>query len=92
MKKVLWIVVLSLLSYGNANAIIFTKSGNIDPGLFIIWTFIICCLVWFFWSSALDGLALKKYKIREQKLKDEDYEKYKSYYERNKKKKKKKSK
>ena len=92
MKKVLWIVVLSLLCCGNANAIIYTKSGNIDPGLFIIWTFIICCLVWFFWNSTLDGLELKKNKMREQKLKDEDYEKYKSYYERSKKKKKKKKK
>ena len=92
MKKVLWIVVLSLLCCGNANAIIYTKSGNIDPGLFIIWTFIICCLVWFFWNSTLDGLELKKNKMREQKLKDEDYEKYKSYYEHSKKKKKKKKK
>ena len=69
-----------------------TRSGDIDPGLFIIWTFIICCLVWFFWNSTLDGLELKKNKMREQKLKDEDYEKYKSYYERRKKKKKKKKK
>ena len=92
MKKILGIVVLSLFCFGNANAIIYTKSGNIDLGLLIIWTFIICCLIWFFWQSTLDGLALKRNKIREQKIKDEDYEKYKSYYEQSKKKKKKKNK
>ena len=90
MKKLLGIVVLGLLWSGNANAIIYTKSGNIDLGLFIIWTFIICGLIWFFWQSTQDGLAIKRNKIREQKIKDEDYEKYKSYYVRSKKKKKKK--
>ena len=90
MKKLLGIVVLGLLWSGNANAIIYTNSGDIDLGLLIIWTLIICCLIWFFWRSTIDGLALKRNKIREQKIKDEDYEKYKSYYERSKKKKKKK--
>lgn len=92
MKKILGILILGLLLSEKAHAIIYTQSGNIDPGLFIIWTFIICGLIWFFWSSTLDGIEIKKNKIKMQKIKDEDYDKYKSYYERSKKKERKKTK
>ena len=50
MKKILGFIVLSLLLSEKAHAIIYTNSGNIDPGLFIIWTLIICGLIWFAWD------------------------------------------
>ena len=50
MKKILGFIVLGLLLSEKAHAIIYTNSGNIDPGLFIIWTLIICGLIWFAWD------------------------------------------
>ena len=65
---------------------------NIDALLPVLWILIICAVVWFVWQSTVDGLAIKKYKVLKQKIKDEEYIKYKKYYESSKKKKRKKNK
>ena len=49
-------------------------------------------VIWFIWSVTVDSIEINKNKAWMQKIKDEEFEKYKSYYERSKKKKKKKTK
>ena len=65
---------------------------NIDALLPVLWILIICALVWFVWQSTVDGLAIKRHRILKQKIKDEEYIKYKKYYESSKQKKRKKNK
>ena len=87
MKKLFLYVFLGLLWSDVSYAIIYTKSGNIDIGLALIWAALIIFIIWFVGKSTLDGFAHKRYEIAKQEEKDKLFEKYKSYYERKKRKK-----
>ena len=78
MKKLLTILIVTFLYSDIAYAIIYTKSGNIDVGLAIIWSGIVIGIIWFVaysWLTSRPQVYSRKEEVDFLKDKIENLEK-----------------